>query len=108
MIVQLTQELQAFAVERGWAKHHTPQHLAQALSVEAAELLECYLWGIQRTKREKAEEMADVLSYLILLAAAEGVDLEAAVKAKVAKNRQRFPTGAVEEFRRLDPSGVMP
>jgi dCTP diphosphatase len=96
-------QLSNFAAERDWGQFHTPKNLASALSVEAAELLEPFQW-LNTGKREELgeakhtavrHEMADVLSYLILLADQLGIDLIAATQEKIALNAIKYPAGQV-------------
>lgn len=93
--------LLAFAEARRWQPFLNPKNLSMALSVEAAELLECYQWLDAEQARELtqqspgreavADEMADVLLYLLQLASATGIDLEAATEAKLLKNAIKHP-----------------
>ncbi len=95
------QRLLAFAAEREWPPYLNPKNLAMALSVEVAELVECYQWldleqARQLTEGEPgrtqvAEEMADVLMYLLHLARETGIDLEAACEAKLKRNALKYP-----------------
>lgn len=91
----------AFRDERDWARFHTPKNLTTAVATEAAELAELYLWqgDADRPTDERvertAQEMADVLIYLLCLADALKIDLALAVKAKLAKNAERYPADAV-------------
>ncbi|MEV0649202.1 nucleotide pyrophosphohydrolase [Phytomonospora sp. NPDC050363] len=95
----LTEDLRAFAAARGWEKFHRPKNLAMALSGEVGELVAELQWltpeeceNLTDAKREAvAAEMADVLMYLTRLADVLGVDLEAATRAKMARNAGRFP-----------------
>ena len=62
-----------FRDDRDWLQFHTPKDLAISLSLEAAELLEVFQWsGTDLQCEEKQdkirEELADVLSYCILMA----------------------------------------
>jgi NTP pyrophosphatase (non-canonical NTP hydrolase) len=70
MTSHLTHQLLAFRNERDWAQFHNPKDLAIALSTEAGELLECFLWKQpNEAKPEKIrEELADVIAYALLLA----------------------------------------
>lgn len=89
----------AFNAERGWDKYHSPRNLAMALSVEAAELLELYLWSsdngpqppVAARNERVASEAADVLICLLNLCATADVDLLAAAAEKIEKNRQKYP-----------------
>ena len=95
----LREDLRRFAAERDWDQFHTPSNLAAALSVEAAELQEHFLWaspGEQSdfisAKRDKLEEeIGDVLLYLIRLADKAGIDLVEAAKTKLAVNAKKYP-----------------
>jgi dCTP diphosphatase len=97
----LAARLRTFAQERDWEQFHTPKNLAMALSVEAGELLELFQWltaeesralTASRTAAERVqEELADVLIYLVRLADVLGVDLEAAVEAKLGVNARKYP-----------------
>ena len=93
-IHETQRRLRRFRDDRDWRQFHTPQNLAQALSVEAGELLECFLWGDEwrRHDRERvAEECADVMIYLLQIADACGIDLAHAVDAKIICNAQKYP-----------------
>jgi NTP pyrophosphatase (non-canonical NTP hydrolase) len=91
--------LAAFNAERDWGRYHSPRNLAMALSVEASELLELYLWAadggpqppVASRVPRVAEEAADVAICLLNLCAAADVDLLAAVQAKLAANGRRYP-----------------
>jgi NTP pyrophosphatase (non-canonical NTP hydrolase) len=89
----LTEKLVAFRDEREWGQFHNPKDLAAALSIEASELLECWLWK----KPEDAdlskvrEELADVFAYAFLLADRCGLDVREIVLEKIVKNELRYP-----------------
>lgn len=93
------QRLARFSAERGWEAFLNPKNLAMALSVEAAELVECFQWlspeqaaALTPAQRDAvADEMADVLIYLLQMARVTGIDLEAAAEAKLLKNAQKYP-----------------
>lgn len=102
----LQQRLRSFAAERQWQPFHTPKNLAMALMVEAAELAEIFQWMTPEQslavrddlalKEPIADEVADVLLYLLQLADHAGVDLPAAVERKLVKNAAKHPVaGAV-------------
>jgi NTP pyrophosphatase (non-canonical NTP hydrolase) len=100
-VPELQRRLAAFAAARGWEPFHTPKNLATALVVEAAELAEIFQWltpeqSLDVMSDEDAaarvhDEMADVLSYLLQLATMCGVDVLAALAAKIERNETRFP-----------------
>ena len=97
----LLRRVTAFRDARNWAQFHAPRHLAAALSIEAAELQECFLWrddeGVEALMASEAgragveEEMADVLLYLLLLSDRLGVDLIAAAARKIDMNATKYP-----------------
>lgn len=97
----LQRRLAAFAAARGWEPYHTPKNLAVALSVEAAELVEIFQWltpeqsarVMERpeTAHRVADEVADVLAYLLQFCEVLGVDVLDALAAKIERNELRFP-----------------
>jgi len=92
-----------FRRERDWEQFHTFRSLAISLSLETAELLEHVQWAKDgeveaaiRTpegavKNEVADEIADIAMYLSLLVHDLDLDLDAAVRRKLAINRERYP-----------------
>lgn len=98
----LIQQLIAFRDERDWAQFHDAKNLALALSIEAAELNELFLWknsetDIDSIDREKlSDELADVLSFALLLADRLQLDPKAIVEAKIAKNAEKYPADKVK------------
>jgi len=97
----LLKKLVSFRDRRDWAQFHDPKDLAEAISIEAAELLELFLWKTPDESRQlpdavrahAAEEVADVFIYLALLSHELGVDIEKAVLDKLEKNEKRYPEG---------------
>ena len=95
---ELTDALRAFAAERDWDQFHTPKNLAMALAGEAGELLAEYQWltpqeslALDDQKQQAvADEMGDVLIYLVRLADVAGIDLLEAASAKLQRNRRRY------------------
>jgi len=75
------------------AEGHTPRNLAEALIVEAGELLQCFLWdgAFGKPRGNPTEELADVLIYALNLASALGVDPEAIIRDKIAANAVKYP-----------------
>jgi NTP pyrophosphatase (non-canonical NTP hydrolase) len=99
-----TQHLEAalsdFAKARDWERFHAPKNLAMALSVEVAELVEIFQWKSESESRSimqgseathVEQELADITLYLVRLASVLGVDLNAAVEAKLALNAIKYP-----------------
>jgi NTP pyrophosphatase (non-canonical NTP hydrolase) len=92
-IDQLIQKLKAFRDERDWEQFHNPKDLAIALSIEASELLEVFLWKPhQEADKEKIkEELADVLAYTLLIAERCDLDVKKIVEDKIEKNKLKYP-----------------
>lgn len=100
-LFELQAELRHFAAERDWQSFHTPKNLSTALMVEAAELAEIFQWATPeesrlahqdaRSKERIGEEVADVLLYLLQVADHSEIDLEQAVKSKLARNALKYP-----------------
>ncbi len=98
-LASLRRDLQRFADARDWQQFHTPKNLAMALSVEAAELLECFQWLTPEQsarlaaadRRAVEEEAADVLLYLLRLTDVMDIDLLAAARRKMALNARKYP-----------------
>ena len=90
---KLTEALIQFRNERDWEQFHNPKDLAIALSLEASELLENFLWkqpqdaDISKIK----EELADVLAYALLIAKHYDLNVEDIVLNKIAKNALKYP-----------------
>lgn len=92
----LIKSLTDFRDARDWAQFHDPRNLALALSIEAAELNELFLWkkgesteGIDPQKLR--EELADVFAYAFLLAERLNLDVEEIVREKIKKNEEKYP-----------------
>ncbi len=82
-----------FRDARDWKQFHNPKDLAVALSIEASELLEHFLWkgADEADPAGIREELADVLAYALLLAHHYGLDPEEIVLDKVRLNAERYP-----------------
>lgn len=95
----LREAIDAFVAERDWAQFHTPKNLAMGIAIEAAELMEHFLWSSgaesaapdARRKALIAQELGDVLIYLVRLSQVLEIDLVAAAIDKLAINREKYP-----------------
>jgi len=95
----LQNAVEVFVAERDWAQFHTPKNLAMAVSIEAAELMEHFLWsdGTEPALPDPArraliaQEIGDVLIYLVRLGKVLDIDLVAAATDKLALNRDKYP-----------------
>ena len=100
-ISELKSRVLAFVRERDWEQFHTPKNLSMALAAEAGELMEHFLWAtpeqsraiaLEPAKRSKiADELADVVIYALEFANMTGLDLAAAIEAKMASNAKKYP-----------------
>ena len=92
-IKELTAKIRQFTEERDWDQFHNPKDLAVALSIEASELLEAFLWkNPEEAKIEKIrEELADVINYALLIADKYQLDVEQIVLEKLARNGEKYP-----------------
>jgi dCTP diphosphatase len=87
----LREALAEFVAERDWAKFHTPENLAKSISIEAAELLECYQWAPGADRAKVEAELADVLTYCYLLADRLGVEPDQIVADKLEVTKAKYP-----------------
>jgi len=90
------QRVLQFRDDRNWRQFHTPKDLAISMSLEAAELLEVFQWSgsdlnCPEKRNKLQEELADVLSYCILLADVCGMDLDEIMNEKVSQNEAKYP-----------------
>ena len=100
-VVELQSRIKQFRDERDWEQFHDPKNLAEGLIIEAGELLEHFLWRTKEQvaeslhdasyKEEVADELADVLNFVLLLSVALDVDLSDATERKIAKTSQKYP-----------------
>ena len=101
-IETLKRFLREFRDERDWTKFHDPKNLAEAITVEASELLELFLWksapDVKRSMKSDPEfrkaveqELADVICFSLSLANAARIDVSRAVQEKIAVNKLKYP-----------------
>ena len=89
----------SFRNERDWAQFHDPKNLAEALSIEAGELLENFLWKTTEQSRNLSaeelknvkEELADIFIFLTYLSEEYKIDLLKEVEKKIAVNEAKYP-----------------
>jgi len=97
----LKQRVLAFAHERDWGQFHSPKNLSMALAAEAAELMENFLWATPEESRALAadprkraaieQELADIFIYALQFANQTGIDVAAAIAAKMEINARKYP-----------------
>ena len=95
-IQEIINELVNFRNERDWAQFHDTKNLAVALSIEAAELNELFLWKDLKEsdlvdKEKIKEELADVFAYAFLIAEKQGLDVKQIVLDKIKRNGEKYP-----------------
>jgi NTP pyrophosphatase (non-canonical NTP hydrolase) len=105
-VSELRQILATFVAERDWSQFHSPKNVSMALAIEVAELMEHFQWLTTDASRKLAddpvklaavgEELADVVGYSLALANELGIDVSSAIRAKMVKNRLKYPA---EEYR---------
>ncbi len=109
-IQEITNELVKFRNERDWAQFHDTKNLAVALSIEAAELNEIFLWKDVKEsdlvdKEKIKEELADVFAYAFLLAEKQGLDVKQIVLDKINRNGEKYPVdkakGSAKKYNEL-------
>ena len=97
----LREAMRRFVAERDWEQFHSPKNLVMGLSVEAAELMEHFLWMSNEESHavahdparlgEVADEMADIALYLLALCNTLGIDLSDAITNKLTKTALKYP-----------------
>ena len=106
-ISKINEELRKFRDERDWAQFHNPKDLAIALSIEAGELLELYLWKPAENAdlNKVKEELADVFAYAFMLADKYGLDVAQIMQEKLEKNKLKYPVakakGSAKKYNEL-------
>ncbi len=92
-IQELIKEIRDFRDARDWEQFHNSKDLALALSIEASELLELFLWkDNEGAKPEKLkEELADILMYAFLLADKHQLDIKQIIQDKIHRNNEKYP-----------------
>lgn len=93
---EITDALIKFRDERDWAQFHDSKNLATAISIEAAELNELFLWKTIKESEEVnkdkiKEELADILAYSLLLANKHSLNIKEIVLEKIKRNGEKYP-----------------
>ena len=88
---ELQEKIREFNEERDWDQFHSPENLAKCISVEAGELLECFLWDNDYDLEEVKDEIADVMNTCIQLADKLGLDPKQIILDKMKKNTLKYP-----------------
>ena len=99
--------IRKFTEDRDWDQFHNGKDLALALSIEAAELNEAFLWkDVSEVKVEKVkEELADIFNYAILIADKYNLDIKQIVLEKLRRNAEKYPVekayGSAKKYNEL-------
>jgi NTP pyrophosphatase (non-canonical NTP hydrolase) len=97
-IKELQEKVLAFRDERDRKQFHNPKDLAQAVAIEAGELMENFLWksqwdsyAIAKDTENVREEFADIMNFLLFFAHEAEIDIEEAVLSKLEKAKIKYP-----------------
>ena len=98
-IKALTKRLTDFRDERDWKQFHNPKDVALSLVLEATEVMEHFQWKspseiadyVKSNKDEIADELADVLNWVLLMCHDLDIDILAAAEKKITKNEAKYP-----------------
>lgn len=89
---EIIKTIRKFNQDREWEQFHTPSNLAKSIVIEASELLELFQWSEEvKSLDDLKDELADVLSYALMLADHYELDLEEILRTKIAKNAKKYP-----------------
>lgn len=83
---------------RGW--NPSDRGLAISMALEAAEVLEHFQWedyALRQDEDQIAEELADVVIYMLQFMYNRKIDIGKAVVAKLEKSAKRYPVGQTTE-----------
>lgn len=100
-VEELKREVNRFVAERNWEQFHSPKNLSMSISIEAAELMEHFQWATVSEARfitadpekfeEVAQEVSDIVIYVLSLCHMLNIDLSEAVTRKLKLNREKYP-----------------
>ena len=92
-IKEIMEQIVQFTKDRDWDQFHNGKDLALALSIEASELNEAFLWKQpEDVSTEKVkEELADILNYAFLIADKYNLDIKEIILSKLARNAEKYP-----------------
>jgi NTP pyrophosphatase (non-canonical NTP hydrolase) len=98
-VEEIRRKLVVFRDRRNWKQFHDPKNLAEAISIEASELLEIFLWKTIDESRNLSEneieyvknEVADIFIYLIYICQELDIDLLVSTEQKIILNKEKYP-----------------
>lgn len=99
-ISKLKEQVKKFVDEREWNQFHDPKNLAAAITVEAGELLEKFIWvdskcafdELEACRQEVEDELADVIIVCLAFANATNIDISSAISSKIKEIKKKYPT----------------
>ena len=97
-ILNLTKRIIDFRNARDWKQFHNPKDVALSLSLEASEVLEHFQWKngdelklyLETNKENLADELADVLYWVLLMSHDLDIDIVEALNKKMDKNEEKY------------------
>lgn len=92
----LLERIKKFSKDRDWSQFHDPKNLAISLQLESSEVLELFQWTTDNQMKpgkdeDMADELADVMYWLIMLSNHYNIDLVQALAKKMDKNEEKYP-----------------
>ena len=100
-IKEILDRVVAFRDARDWKQFHNPKDCALSLALEAAEVMECFQWKSQddiedflktnEGKEKVADELADVLYWVLLMSNDLEIDIKKAFERKIQKTEEKYP-----------------
>jgi NTP pyrophosphatase (non-canonical NTP hydrolase) len=98
-IQRLTKKIVEFRDRRDWKQFHNPKDLSLSLVLEATEVMEHFQWKnpeeiekyIKENKKEIADELADVLYWVLLMSSDLDIDIEKSLDDKMRINEEKYP-----------------
>lgn len=105
-VADLKKITREFVQERDWLKYHSPKNMAMAIAVEAAELMEHFLWvdaplsaqALENNRAAVQHEIADIAAAIFMFCDENNIDLARAIEEKMAYNRSKYPAETVKEY----------
>lgn len=98
---EIKEKLKNFRDERDWNQFHTPKNLSMAISVEASELMEHFIWENNDEAKEKLKdkekfqeiknELADIFNFSFMMADELDVDIVEIIEEKIEENKKKYP-----------------
>ena len=89
---EFEERIRKFNKDRDWDQFHAPVNMAKSISIEAAELLECFQWSNDNYNIEDVkDELADVMNYCIQMAQVLNVDIIDLLNKKLDKTELKYP-----------------